>query len=130
MKNRKKFVFLILATSFILSGCATRFIPLEPGAENVKVMDTTTYPIVLPPLTCQYKGQILGSDITPFQRKDTSFTESEMNLIKNNTLLLNGNFAVIRKNAIAAEGNYYNHISVSDVFECYPYPQGTIPPLQ
>lgn len=122
MKNCKKLLFLMLVSPFLLSGCATRLIPLTPGAENVKVVDATTYPFALPPLVCQLKGQILGSDITPFERKDASFTESELNLIKNNTLLLNANLAIIQKNAIVIEGNNYNHVSISDAYECYPYP--------
>jgi len=120
MKDCKKFIFLLLATPFILSGCATQVIPLEPGAENVKVVDATIYPIALPPLVCQLKGEILGSDMTPFRKKDTVFTQSELNLIKNKALLLNANLAVIRKNAIVTDGNNYNHISISNAYECYP----------
>lgn len=121
MKDCKKFIFLILAAPFLLSGCATQTIPLAPGAENVKVVDASTYPLVLSPLVCHLKGQIFSSDDTPLRKNNADFTESELNLIKNKALLLNANLVVIHKNTVVDEGNHYNHISISDAYQCYPF---------
>ncbi len=129
MKKYSNLVYTLLAIPLVLSGCATQSIPLNSGAENVKIMDATIHPVALPSLVCQAKGEILGSNITPFKLKDTSFTENEIHLIKNKALLLNANLVVVKQNNVVVDGNYYNHVTVSDAYECNPYSRNDLESL-
>jgi hypothetical protein len=119
MKSTGKHLFLMLLSALLLTACAVRPVPLNEGAENVKVVEAAALPGT-PLINCEFKGEILSHYILPYAPKDTMPTDNEIRVLKNKALGLGANFVVIYKNGIVMSGNNeYNHVMMSNAYMCY-----------
>jgi hypothetical protein len=123
MKSSPKFICGILlgVAAFTLTGCAVRTIPLNEGAENIKVVDASAprySHLTLVPVNCQYKGKILSQYELSYAPQDTRPTQNEITVMKNKALVLGANLVMINHNEIIMQGHQYEHVMLSRAYEC------------
>jgi hypothetical protein len=109
-------VILLASLGLMMAGCATTT-PLDPGAENVKVMNN-----VLPASSqCSYVGQVIAQSPTgPNPPAPTSISQNEINAMKNAALKLNANVIVIKPSGLMnVQVNQTSaHGIVADAYSC------------
>jgi len=78
---------VLVATSFLVSGCFSDVVALSPTAQNVKIVHETDRP-----LHCDNKGKISGTSRSADEKEGRTGAENDF---RNHAAELKGNFALV-----------------------------------
>ncbi len=122
MLSKRNFMLPMTVLTFaaMISGCST--VPLQSGAEKVKVIDTRA------PQGCQYKGPVESNDVNGASHSYTTHEHlqtDQLNNLKNQALALDANVIVLNHHETSYVSTYRNtskrldtHQMAGDAYRC------------
>lgn len=128
MLSKHNFI-LSIAVLALISGCST--VPLQAGAEKIKVIDTSA------PQGCQYKGPVESNDVNGASHSYTTHEHlqtDQLTNLKNQALALNANVIVLNHHETSYVSSYRNtdtrvdtHQMAGDAYRCDAHAWNQLP---